>query len=597
MARLTQALDRATGIDTRLFTLTGAAGSGKTRLALAVAEAMLANYSDGVWLVEMAPLPASPTTEPIPAAAATLAALRLHEVPGRTLLQTLIEYLESRQLLLVLDNCEHVVAACAALTAQLLPTCPELQILTTSQYPLGMALETVWRVDTLNIPPAVEVVPTQELLDLLEQNEAVQLLVERARAARPGFALSVENAPGIASICRQLDGLPLAIELAAARLNMLAVDELLSRLTDRFSLLRRGGRTAADRHQALQATMDWSYHLLESFDRAVLRRLAVFTGGWDVSAAETVCAGGLVPAESILEVLDELLARSLVYTFMAGEAPRYGMLETVRHYGLQQLHRTGEMESVRDRHLTWCVTLAEQAAPALLGQEQIAWLARLDREHDNLRAAMQWALDRGLSTLGLRLAAGLWQYWRLPVRDGRRWLSAALALPSEDDDATTRAVRVTVLEGAAWLAENDHAFTHASALFAQSDALRRALGQDKHLSGLLLNAAMEARARGDYARATALTEDSLAQHRAEGNRGSIKRGGLGLSLARLALVLAEQGEYGRAGDLYEECLALHRELRDREGIGKTLLGLSDVARDLGETARVRALQRDTRSLP
>jgi non-specific serine/threonine protein kinase len=596
VASLTQVLDRTTGVDTRLLTLTGVAGSGKTRLALAVAEATLAHYADGVWLVELAPVPASPAADPTAVAAVTLAAFHLYEAPGRTPLQTLIDHLASKRLLLVLDNCEHVVASCAALATRLLPSCPELQILTTSQYPLGMASETVWRVETLAIPQAVEGTPTQEVLDLLAQTEAVELFVERAQTAHPGLALSVETAASIAAICRQLDGLPLAIELAAARLNMLPVDELLTRLTDRFTLLRRGGRTAADRHQTLQATMDWSYHLLESSDRAVLRRLAVFTGGWDISAAETVCAGGLVPAESVLEVLDELLARSLVYTYAAGGAPRYGMLETVRHYGLQQLHLTGEMASVRDRHLTWCVTLAEQAAPALLGQEQIAWLARLDREHDNLRAAMQWALDRGLSTLGLRLAAGLWQYWRLPVRDGRRWLAAALALPSEDDDATTRAVRATVLEGAAWLAEDDHAFTHASALFAQSDALRRALGQDKHHSGLLLNAAMEARARGDYTRATALMEDSLAQHRAEGNRGSIKRGGLGLSLARLALVLAEQGEYGRAGDLYEECLALHRELRDREGIGKALLGLGDVARDLGETARVRALCKETLAL-
>jgi non-specific serine/threonine protein kinase len=598
LAHLTQELDRTTGIDTRLLTLTGTAGSGKTRLALAVAESMLANYPDGVWFIELAPLLASPATDPVAVAAATLAALRLHEVPGRTLLQTLLEHLETRCLLLVLDNCEHVVAASAALTAQLLPSCPKLQILTTSQYPLGTPLETIWRVDTLNMPPAVEGTPTREMLDLLEESEAVQLFVERAQAARPGFELSVETAASIASICRRLDGLPLAIELAAARLDMLPVDELLTRLTDRFRLLRRGSRTAADRHQTLQATMDWSFRLLESSDRAVLRRLAVFTGGWEVSAAEAVCAGGLVPAESVLEVLDELLARSLVHTYTAGGTPRYGMLETVRHYGFQQLHLTGEMASARDRHLSWCVTLAERAAPALLGQEQIAWLARLERDHDNLRAALQWALDRGLSTLGLRLAAGLWQFWRSRgnLREGRRWLEAALALPSEDDDPTSRTVRATVLERAAWLAEDDHAFTRAAALFAQSDALRRALGQDENHSGLQLNAAMEARARGDYERATGLLQDSLAQHRAEGNRGSIKRCGLGLSLQRLALVLAEQGEYARAGDLYEECLALHRELGDREGIGKALLGLGDIARDLGETARVRAYCEETLAL-
>jgi non-specific serine/threonine protein kinase len=570
--------------------LTGVGGSGKTRLALAVAEAMLAGYPDGVWLVELAPLPASPAADPTAAAAATLAALRLHEVPGQTLLQTLIEQFESRCLLLVLDNCEHMVGACAALTAQLLPTCPELQILATSQYPLGLAQETVWQVETLDIPPAIEGAPTQELLSLLDQTEAVQLFIDRAQAARPGFALSVENAPGIASICRQLDGLPLAIELAAARLNMLAVDEFLTRLTDRFKVLRRGGHTVADRHQTLQATMDWSYDLLESSDQAVLRRLAVFTGGWDVSAAEAVCAGGLVPAESVLEALDELLARSLVHTYTAGGTPRYGMLETVRHYGLQQLDRTGEAATTRDRHLMWCVSLSEETGLALLGAEQAKVFARLDREHDNLRAALQWALDGGLSDPGLRLAAGLWKYWRSRgyLSEGRRWFTHLLTLAPDGDHDVDPTLRASALEGAAWLAEDQHDFAQASELFAESTELRRALGQDDRKSALLINRALEARASGNYHRATALLEESLAWHRSQENRDSLMHGGLGISLSRLALVLNEQGEYARAKELQEECLAFHRDLGDQEGMAWALLGLGDIARNQGDAKLLRS---------
>jgi non-specific serine/threonine protein kinase len=335
--------------------------------------------------------------------------------------------------------------------------------------------------------------------------------------------------------------------------------------------------------------MDWSYLLLDPAEQALLRRLAVFAGGWDLPAAEAVCAGEDVAAEAVLALLDELLDRSLVYVYVVDGVPRYGLLETVRHYGLQQLERAGEMAAVLDRHLNWCGTLAEQAASALLGPEQGGWLVRLDREHDNLRAALHWALERGHGALGLRLAAGLWMFWlrRRHQREGRRWLAAFLALAADDDDATSMATRVSALDGAAWLAEDGQDFAQAAALFAQGGALRIALGQDERTNGLLINAAMQARTGGDYARATTLLEESLARHRAQGNREGILVGGLGLSLSRLALVLAEQGAYARATALYEECLALVRGMEDREGVGITLLGLGDIARDHGDAARTR----------
>jgi predicted ATPase len=242
---------------------------------------------------------------------------------------------------------------------------------------------------------------------LLEQSDAVQLFLQRAQAAQPGFALSTGTAAGVAAICRQLDGLPLALELAAARLGVLSLEEVLARLDDPFGLLRQGRRAPAERHQALQATMDWSYDLLDPPAQALLRRLAVFAGGWELAAAEAVCTGDVVPLEAVLELLDDLLDRSLVDATAVEGTPRFGLLETVRLYGLQQLERTGETSVARDRHLAWCVALAEQAAPALQGPQQAVWLERLAREHDNLHAALQWALHRGQGALGLRLEGAI----------------------------------------------------------------------------------------------------------------------------------------------------------------------------------------------
>jgi tetratricopeptide (TPR) repeat protein len=315
-----------------------------------------------------------------------------------------------------------------------------------------------------------------------------------------------------------------------------------------------------------------------------------------VGAAEAVCAGEQVEAYNVLELLDELLERSLVYVYVADEAPRYGLLETVRQYGLQQLERTGEAAAVRELHLRWCVALAEQAAPALAGPQQGMWLARLEREHDNLRAALRRALDHGHGALGLALAGGLGKFWLRGghQREGRAWLVALLALAAEDADAAALATRAGALEAAAWLADDAHDFAQASALFAQGATLRHALGLEQSPAGGLINAAMEARAGGDYARATALLEEGLAQQRARGRDDGAGPGGLGLALTGanrftlLALVLREQGAYARARALCEECLSLSRERGDVEGSAHALLSLSDLARDHGEAGPARA---------
>jgi predicted ATPase/Tfp pilus assembly protein PilF len=660
LTALAQALDPAAG-GTRLLTLTGVAGSGKTRLALQVAEAVRDAYKDGVWLVELSPLPASAGADLTTVVPATLAALDLREQAGEELLDTLIASLRSCPLLLVLDNCEHVIAAAAALTARLLDDCPELRILVTSQQALGQAGETVWPVSPLAVPSRPTDASTSEEVHLLEQSDAVQLFVQRAQAAQPGFALHTGTAANVAAICRRLDGLPLAIELAAARLNVLPVDDLLTRLDDRFRLLGRARHAATDRHQALRATMDWSYELLAPAEQAVLRRLAVFSGGWDLAAAEAVCAGDHgrlsdlplrgahpvakpalpaadeaggqgwlggsnpvplvrvaqdethlatswdqrrlggsnpvpmwdqgdeVEASEVLELLDELLDRSLVYVYVADEAPRYGLLETVRQYGLQQLDRAGERAVVQHRHLHWCVTLAEQAAPSLLGAEQEVWLARLEREHDNLRAALRWSLGAGASGSGaLRLAGALVRFWLMHAHfsEGRYWLSEALAA---DDAAGVE--RARALDGAGLLAEGQGAYEEATRLLEESLALWRTIGDRAGMARALTNLGMVVERQSNYARARALLEEALAIFRALDARGDIAG-----TLASLGFVVEFQGDYETAWSLLEQGLSQFRALDDEWGIANTLGNMAITARRHGQYDRALALYEEALTL-
>jgi WD40 repeat protein/predicted ATPase/transcriptional regulator with XRE-family HTH domain/Tfp pilus assembly protein PilF len=589
------AIHPAAGTGTRLLTLTGVAGSGKTRLALAVAQAMRDVYPDGVWLVELAPLPASLAADLAPAVGAVLAALDLQEQPGREPLETLIAYLRSRRLLLLLDNCEHVVAAVAALALQLLGAGPDLRILATSQQPLGIAEETVWRVPALDLPTLrpveqpwkgsaamVEGVPTEGVVALVEQSDAVRLFVERAQAMRPDFALNAATATSVAAICRQLDGLPLAIELAAARLHVLPVEQLLKRLDDRFRLLRRGGRSATDRHQTLQATMDWSYGLLEPAEQAVLRRLAVFAGGWELAAAEAVCAEDEVEARAVLELLDVLQDWSLVYVYEADGAPRYGILETVRQYGLLQLERAGEMAVTQDRHLHWCMALAEQAAPRLQGPGQDVWLARLEREHDNLRAALRWSLGAEASdSTALQLAGALVRFWIMHAHfsEGRHWLGKALAA-----EAGTAAERARALGGAALLAEGQSAYEEATRMLDESLGLWRALGDQAGSARALANQGLVAGWQGDFGRARVLLEEALAIFRALKAQDDMAE-----TLTTLGIFVEVQGDAVLAWTLLEEGLSVFRAMGDGRGVAQTLGWMALTARRHGEYARALTL--------
>ena len=391
----------------RLLTLTGAGGCGKTRLALQAAAVAMEGHLDGVWWVELARLEDA-TQVP----AAIIGAIGMREVPGWGPLETLVGYLRARRAVLVLDNCEHLLAACAELTDALLRACPSLTVLATSRAPLGMPGETAWRVPSMSLPADAQRQP----VEMLRQSDAVCLFAERATQVRPDFRITETNATVIAQICQELDGIPLAIELAAARARMLAPQQIAHRLGDRFHLLTGGSRTAMPRHRTLQASIDWSYELLSEGERALLRRLSVFTGGWTLEAAEQVCAGENIDRFAVLDLLTGLVDQSLVTTGEQDAEVRYGLLETVRQYAAARLAEADELEVVGERHLAYYVGLAERVEPAVLraGRDDPI-LHRLATELPNLRAALERAAaidpDAALQRFDLLLALGDAQWW------------------------------------------------------------------------------------------------------------------------------------------------------------------------------------------
>jgi predicted ATPase/DNA-binding SARP family transcriptional activator len=430
--------------DYRLTTLVGPGGFGKTRLAVEVARALLDKMPDGVWLVELASV-ANGSDVP----AAVLAAMDLREpaLAAREMakdpLDRLFAALRSRSALLVLDNCEHVIDDAAALADRLLADCPRLRILATSREPLSITGEAVWQVDPLGLPP--EDVDGREVLGY----DAVHLLVDRARAVRPGFTVNDDNAAAVAQICRVLDGMPLAIELAAARIRTMTVAHLAERLDDRFRVLIGGSRTALPRHQTLRAAVDWSWDLLSDAERALLRRLAIFTGGATLEAAQRVCADAVVAADQVPDLLAALVDKSLLGV-SGDETPRYRMLETIRAYGLERLDEAGEREALRRAHATYFVELAESAEPHLRSAEQLIWLRRLRADHDNLNAALRGSIAAGDAQAAVHLVAAAGFYWWLGGHkaEAMELATEALAVPGAADDEA----RATAYAMVAWFA-------------------------------------------------------------------------------------------------------------------------------------------------
>lgn len=563
---------------TRLLTLIGPGGCGRTRLALEVARALVDTYPDGVWLVELAALRDAAL---VPWAAAD--ALGVQEQPGRTLEATLRDVLRPRRMLLVLDNCEHLIAGCAALAAALLEGCPDLRILATSREPLRSAGEMVWHVPPLSVPPAAVSPQPASLLRF----ETVRLFVERARASRPDFTVTAGNARAVLQVCQRLDGLPLAIELAAARLAVLPVDAVAARLDDCFALLTGGSRGAPPRQQTLRATMAWSYGLLAAEEQRLLRRLAVFTDGCTLVAAAAVCVDEGVPDPVLLDVLGGLISKSLVTLEERASVGRYRLLEMVRQYGWERLEEAGETGEVRDRHLEWCLALAEQAEPALTGPDQGRWQQGLEQERENLRSALGWARARGAIDHGLRLAGALWRFWWAQglASEGRAWLEGLLPLEaSAADRVPTPSVRAKALSAAAALATEQGDHDRAATLAEDGVRLYRRLGDTAGAARALGIAGTVALRQGDAARATALYEECLAVHRTLGDlRASASL------LNNLAIVARDQGDDARATALFTDSLALKRTLGDKRGIAFTLLNLGEVALDLGDYMRASAV--------
>jgi predicted ATPase/DNA-binding CsgD family transcriptional regulator len=585
----------------RLLTLTGAGGCGKTRLALAAADELVETFEDGVWLVDLAPL-----SDPSLVPQAVASTLGLREQPGRSLTAALSNYLASKQVLLVLDNCEHLIEACAELVESLLRSCSELWVLTTSREALGIAGEVAWSVPSLSLPD-LRRMPN---IESLSRYESARLFLDRAEAIKPTFALTEQNAPSVAKICYRLDGIPLAIELAAARTKVLSVEEISERLDDCFGLLTTGNRTALPRHRTLHATMDWSHELLLEQERILFRRLSVFVGGFTLQAAESVCAGQDLERNEVLDLLSHLMDKSLVIMWEDRTGTRYRLLETVRQYGRERLKESED--EVGHRHASYFVRLAEEAEAELSGSDQARRLTLLQTEHDNLRAALSWSLgeQRDLG-FGVRLAAALWPFWfaRGYLSEGRRWLESAV---SQSGRGAPHA-RAKALNGAGWLATFQDEYGAAKMMIEEGLALYRELGDKEGIASsivylgfvavlgqrtdvplaslleeatrlkpeledrrtvanLLVLEGLVALGRGDLEQAVALNEGGLALFREVSDVL-----GVVACLTNIGLVMLAQDEYERSATMLREGLRLAWALDHKLYIQYGIIGLAGVA--------------------
>jgi predicted ATPase/class 3 adenylate cyclase len=516
----------------RLVTLTGMGGCGKTRLAVQAAADALDAYPDGVWLMELAPLSEPSLLEQQLATVLGIREAAATSGPGApTLTDRLVDHLAARRTLVLLDNCEHLVAACAGLAARLVGACRELTVLATSREPLGVAGEV-----TFGVPPLAVDSPDPAQISNVE---AVRLFVDRARLANPAFGLTSENAPAVASICRRLDGIPLAIELAAARTRSLTAQQLDARLGDRFRLLIGGARTALPRHQTLEAAIEWSHRLLSGPEQVLFRRLAVFAGGCTLEAAEQVCA------DDDLDVL--LLVAALVDRSLLVHEPaqgRYRMLETIRQFAWDKLVEADEAEGLRGRHRDWCLALAEAAD--FNGPAATVWLARLAVEQDNFRAALEWEGPTGDDGAErLRLGGALREFWWSQAQsgEGRHWLERALAAAPD----APAAARATALLGAGLLAGEQGDAAAARTFLRQSHVLYEQLGDRRGLAQALVGLGETAMLQGRYQQARALLEQAAGEARAAGDQ----------PLAALALnfvgnVLYLQGDWTAARPVFEQ---------------------------------------------
>lgn len=566
---------------TRLLTLTGPGGVGKTRLALQVAEPLLRQFAEGVWLVDLAAV-----AEPAQVTQTLAHTLGIRTESRRPAFASLCKALKDRRLLILLDNCEHLVGACAEIASALLRSCPHVTVLVTSREALGVGGELLWRVPSLSMPPLARDQHAPQLLaeDAAQVGacEAVQLFLQRARAVRPEIELTPQNAPVLAQICQRLDGIPLAIELAAARTQVLSVEQIAARLDDRFRLLTWGSRTALPRQQTLSATLTWSHELLSEPERALFRRASVFAGSWTLEAAEEVCAGADLAQEEMLDHLTQLVNKSLAFVEIHESQARYRFLETMRQYGRERLEEAGETPRIHTRHLEYMLALTRVAENQLLGAEQVAWVRRLERESANLRAAFDWALMSGANPQALELAARLFPCWlvRGQEAEGIEWLEEALNLTKPLEVAAAQAdVRAEALWACGSLATRHGDHSHARRRLDESLALWRALGNEQGVARAQCELGWLALNQLDLPTVLTCLEEAIPVL-----EGAEDRWELAVATSALGLVAFEQGDFALARASMERDLAQARALGASWQLGRALTHLGELTRYEGEFA-------------
>ena len=543
----------------RLLTLVGTGGIGKTRLALELASEVLEDYAH-VWLAELAPV-----SDPDLVARTLMTAIDVREQPGRSATDALIDYFGSKAALVLLDNCEHLIEPCARLAEALLHACPKLKVVATSREGLGVPGESVWRVPSLPVPDP-DRLPS---LEQVTESAAVALFVDRARAVLPSFQLTDDNAKLVVQVCRRLDGIPLAIELAASRLSLLSLPQMLTRLNDRFRLLTGGRRTAMPRHQTLRAAIDWSHELLAEPEQILLRRFSVFAGGFTLELAEEIA--GWVPLDpmDVLDLLGTLVSKSLVTPEESGTGPRYRMLETIREYAAERARAAGEERDLQDRHRARFLAVAEEAERELCGPHQLRWFERIDVEIANLRAAFDCSLGREDAQAAMRIAAGLGLYWRSRghFAEGRNWLERALGRK----EAVPAALRAKALAWASYLCIFQGAYTQGQILGEESLNLYQSLDHRWGIGFALQTLGAVALNHDDYPNAVRLEQESIKYLRQTGDTD-----GLGMSYLYLGAVALRQGEYAPALGLLEQALLNFREVGDLRRVSIALRIMGEV---------------------
>jgi predicted ATPase/predicted Ser/Thr protein kinase len=553
--------------ESRLVTLTGSGGVGKTRLALQVANSQMGVYPHGVWFADLAPLSDASL---LPQAVAS--ALGVQEAPGRPITETLLDYLRLKSVLLVFDNCEHLLTACVQLIDLLLKSCEDVRILATSRESLGIIGERVVRVRSLQVPEG----EGPGAMDRVLKYEAVELFVERARAVKQEFSVTTQNVTAVADVCVRLDGIPLALELAASQIRVLSMEQIQRRLQDRFRLLSTGSRTARPRHQTLSAVIDWSYDLLTEPERRLFRRLSVFVGGWVLEAAETVCidsdAGGegAIEMGQVLGLLSGLVDKSMVLLDARDGQPRYHLLISLQEYGHRLLLQSTERDVLLRRHAQFLLKVAQEAADKLTSPDQRPWCDRLVAEMANIRAVLRWSLDEDV-LLGLRLVGILFAFWRIQAAhsETQAWLAEALAREDAKGPTLERARGLSI---AGFIAHdygnNDSAF----ALCGEALALAENLGDTEVIAFSLGILAETQCVRGNLAAARELYERGLVV-----SRGLKDEYWKSTCLTYLGKTAAGLGDLAAARHLYEECLEMLRERGDKRGVAMSLANLSSVA--------------------